>query len=233
MPHQNEHSKSTNKTPPKKSHGKNVKNNRLIIFAKAPIEGFSKTRLIPALGEKRTAKLAKQLLAHTLANCCSAKFTQLELCVTPEPSHPVWQTISVPDSFIWSAQTSGDLGERIINALGAMHTKEKVLPSREEAVVLIGTDCPEITSMVLDQVTEILFNRDAVIIPANDGGYVLLGFNRFHPSLFEGIRWSTDKVFSDTVQRMQKLNWSFETLAPMTDIDTSEDLHLLPSSWYE
>jgi len=203
-----------------------MKKIRLIIFAKAPIAGFAKTRLIPALGEDGAAQLAKKLLLNTVRNGVEAKFTITELCVTPEPSDSIWKPLAIADDIVWSAQGDGDLGDRLARA-------SKRAIDKGEAVLLIGTDCPQLTPSILQDAATALIDANAVIIPAADGGYTMLGLNEFHPSLFEHIAWSTESVFVDTVHRLKKLHWRITVLQHLHDIDEPKDLRWLPNDWPE
>jgi rSAM/selenodomain-associated transferase 1 len=96
-------------------------------------------------------------------------------------------------------------------------------------VVVIGTDCPEITPDYLNRAFSALENGvDAVIGPALDGGYVLLGLRSFTPSLFDNIQWGTDQVLSATQHNLRMLNWQWDELDMLRDIDTPEDLAHYP-----
>lgn len=193
-------------------------------MAKAPIAGFAKTRLIPALGAEGAAHLAQRLFMQTLANITAADLGTVRLCVTPEPENPAWNTLRPSENVEWEAQSDGDLGQRLAAA-------SKRALAAGESVILMGTDCPTLTAEVMCQAAKSLEHFNAVIIPATDGGYTLLGINEFHASLFEGISWSTNTVCSETLQRIRLLNWRVEVLAPLHDIDEPEDLRWLPDTW--
>jgi rSAM/selenodomain-associated transferase 1 len=201
---------------------------RLIVFAKAPVAGFAKTRLIPALGSEGAARLAKHLLLNTLQNGLEANFDVMEFCTSPSPEDKVWQNLAllpaISQSVVWSAQGEGDLGARLARA-------SRRAINNGEAVLLIGTDCPQLSPAILRQAADRLEHADAVIIPASDGGYTLLGLNRFHKSLFKNINWSTETVFTDTVQRLKNMMWSVEVMAELHDIDLPSDLCWLPNGW--
>ncbi len=193
-------------------------------MAKAPIAGFAKTRLIPALGAAAAANVAQRLLAHTIAHVTEANLGTARLCVTPEPENRAWDTLRATPNIEWETQSEGDLGQRL-----AMASKRALAAG--ESVILMGTDCPALTSEVIGQAAQSLARFNAVIIPATDGGYTLLGINEFHPSLFEGISWSTNKVCAETLQRISFLHWRVDVLAPLQDIDEPDDLQWLPEAW--
>ena len=167
--------------------------------------------------------LFRSLLAHTLHKALAAGVGPVELCVTPSPADAVWQTLAISDTVQWSAQGKGDLGKRMARA------SQRVLASGE-SVLLIGTDCPELSTACLRQAADALQRSDATLFPTVDGGYALLGLNRFHPSLFAGIVWSTDSVALDTLHRLRQLGWTVENHPKLHDIDEPADLQWLSAS---
>ena len=199
---------------------------RIVIFAKAPLPGVAKTRLIPALGAQGAADLAHRLLAHTLHKALAAGVGPVELCVTPSPADAAWQTLAISDPVQWSAQGEGDLGARMARA------SQRVLASGEP-VLLIGTDCPQLSTDCLQQAAAALQRSDATLFPTFDGGYALLGLRRFDPSLFSGIVWSTGSVAFDTLHRLRQLGWTVESQPMLHDIDEAADLQWLPETWLE
>lgn len=198
---------------------------RIVIFAKAPLPGMAKTRLIPALGEKGAAGLAQRMLQDTVEQALAADMADVELCVAPGPDAPQWQCFRDHAwPLNWQSQGDGDLGDRLAHA-------SKRGDADGCAVLLIGTDCPGLTATRLQQAMTQLQTNDAVINPSTDGGYVLLGLQHFHASLFQGVSWSTDRVAFETLSRIHTLGWSVDQLPPLTDIDEPEDLAMLPSDW--
>jgi hypothetical protein len=193
---------------------------RIVIFAKAPLPGFAKTRLIPALGAQGAADLSRRFLAQTLDAALAAQVGAVELCVSPAPTDPVWQTVNLSQAVHWTDQGEGDLGERMARA--ARRTLDG-----GESVLLIGTDCPALDAARLHRSADALQRNDATLLPTFDGGYVLLGLNRFHPSLFSGIAWSTASVAVETMRRMHALGWRVDRHAPVHDIDEPADLQWL------
>lgn len=196
---------------------------RIIVFAKAPQAGRAKTRLIPALGPAGSSRLAEQLLQLTITQTLAAKMGPVELCVTPEMADPAWREVRLPIELHLSDQGEGDLGERLARAA------QRRIESGE-AVILVGTDCPELTAQRLQAAAMALESHDAVIHPAADGGYALLGMKRFHPRIFQGIAWSTDSVAYTTLCRCGELGWSVHVAELLHDIDQPEDLIHLPES---
>lgn len=189
---------------------------RIVIFAKAPVAGRVKTRLIPALGEAGAARLAQAMLRDTVGHAIAAGLGVPELCVSPGPGSPDWDG-SLPTGVDATDQGEGDLGARMARAAA------RVIGGGA-SVLLIGTDCPDLDANRLRDAAARLATHDAVIHPAVDGGYVLLGLARFDRSLFEGIAWSTDVVAAETIARVEALGWSLHVGDTMRDIDEPADL---------
>ena len=197
----------------------------IILFAKFPAQGMAKTRLQPALGIEGAAQMAHKLLLHSIEQAVATGFT-VELCVSPAPTDPCWQALNLPDSLQWSGQADGDLGLRMLTA------SQQAL-ARFEHVILIGTDCPSLTTIRIRQAAQQLETQDSVMIPAFDGGYALFGFKQVAARLFSTIEWSTASVAKVTQQRLAELSWSVALLEPLPDIDEPEDLRYLPNGWLD
>lgn len=118
-------------------------------------------------------------------------------------------------------QASGDLGKRIKRAF------EEVL-EKESKAVIIGSDCPEISSKLIDEAFSKLDLADVVIGPAHDGGYYLLGIKTMYKFLFEDMPWSTEHLFSVTTERIKEQQLLFTLLPTLSDLDNSEDLGKFP-----
>ena len=197
---------------------------RIVIFAKAPVAGLAKTRLIPALGAEAAARLARRMLLHTLQEASAAAVGPLECCVTPHPSDPAWQGLPPLEGICWTAQAVGDLGMRMADAA-------RRASAASEPVLLVGTDCPQLDAVLLRRAAELLHDSDAVLYPTFDGGYVLLGLRRFDPRLFEQIPWSTAEVADRTIECVHELGWSLAVGGMLHDIDEPTDLPWLPDDW--
>jgi hypothetical protein len=189
---------------------------RIVIFAKQPVPGRVKTRLIPELGPGGAAALAREMLEHTVEEALATGLA-VELCGEPDAAewHPARHGLELTD------QGDGALGERLARSA------ERVLA--EESILLVGSDCPELDRRRLRAAADALEERDAVIHPAHDGGYALLGLGRFDPSLFEGIDWSTPVVAAQTMARIGALGWSLHVGETLRDIDEPGDLVPAPS----
>ena len=191
---------------------------KLIIFAKAPIAGRVKTRLQPRYSAQDAAHLQEYFILKTVEMVSNLKDIDIELRCAPDDSHPVFQRCYHDQQIETKSQLGIDLGERMKNALA------EALTEHSQAVV-IGTDCPDITPAYLNEAFSRLENgADAVIGPATDGGYVLLGLRRFSPLVFENVRWGTDQVLPVTQNNLFQLNWKWDVLTTLRDIDTPDDL---------
>jgi len=201
-----------------------VKAIRIVIFAKAPRPERVKTRLIPALGVAGAARLAERMLAHTLDAALTADIGAVELCAEPPFGNPAWRGFDLPTGIETTAQGEGDLGARMARA--AQRTLE-----RHENVLLIGTDCPALDAQALRDAALMLATHQAVMHPARDGGYVLLGLSVFHPALFDDMPWSTAQVAALTRERLAALGWRTAIGRTLADVDEPADLAHLPSGW--
>jgi rSAM/selenodomain-associated transferase 1 len=196
-----------------------VRRTRIVIFAKAPVAGKAKTRLIPALGAEGAARLAREMLSDTVTEAIASGL-EVELCATPAPLDSEWEPF-LPD-ISCTDQGEGDLGERLARAAA------RVIEAGEN-ILLIGTDCPELGRERLKAAAEALERSDAVLYPVEDGGYALLGLRRFNASIFSGIAWSTASVAAETRARIEGLDWSLHIGETLRDVDEPKDLPHLAS----
>ena len=198
---------------------------RIVVFAKAPLAGLAKTRLIPALGAKGAADLARDMLIHTLDQALAAGVQAIELCMSPAPSDPAWQGVPLPRAVEQTDQGDGDLGARMSRALG------RALALQQGPVLVIGTDCPALNAAQLSEAARQLGHYDAVLLPASDGGYVLIGLQAPCPSLFTDMAWSTPVVATETLRRMARVGLNVWQGPTLHDIDEPSDLKYLPESF--
>jgi rSAM/selenodomain-associated transferase 1 len=196
----------------------------IVVFAKAPVAGQAKTRLIPALGAAGAAALAERLLGHAVAAAVAAGADTVELCTTPDAAHPAFVRLARAHGITLTGQGDGDLGARMDRALA------RALQQHGRAL-LIGTDAPALTGMRLAEAAAALATHDAVFVPALDGGYALVGLRRATPALFSGIAWSTPQVMAQTRERAAAAGLRWAELTPLADIDEPADLVHLPAGW--
>lgn len=196
----------------------------VIVFARAPVPGHAKTRLIPVLGAQGAAALAQRMLEHAVAVACNADIGPVELCVTPNGSHAVFDALRVRHGIDVIEQGEGDLGARMHRAL------ERAL-SKAPAAILFGTDLPDLDAHALRSAATALNDHDAVFVPALDGGYGLVGLRHPAPALFCDIAWSTSEVMPSTRVRAGLIGLRIAELPPVADIDEPGDLNRVPKSW--
>ena len=195
------------------------------VFAKAPVAGLAKTRLIPALGATGAARLAALMLKHAVEQALVSEVGTVEGCVTPAPEDPLWSGLLPQHPALrMSDQGHGDLGERMARAA------QRALDAGHP-VLLMGTDCPDLSAERIREAAACLLTSDAALVSAFDGGYVLLALDRFDASLFQDIAWSTSSVAQVTRSRMGQLGWSATTLPTLHDIDEPDDISWLPEGW--
>jgi rSAM/selenodomain-associated transferase 1 len=191
------------------------------VFAKAPVPGSVKTRLIPHIGAHGAAELYCRMLRRALATAVIARVGRIELWTTEPAESPFLQLcqrlIGVPIQM----QIEGDLGARMSHAL-----RDGL--SRAGKVLLVGVDIPGMTHEDLREARNALDQGcDAVLGPAEDGGYWLIGVRRHDEHLFEDVVWSGSDVAQRTRARLQALGWRWHELATRWDVDRPEDLHRL------
>ena len=196
----------------------------IIIFAKAPVAGLAKTRLIPALGAEGAAELAERMLAHAVSVAIKAAPGTLEVCAAPDATHPAFGRLARAHGLQLATQGDGDLGQRMNRAFARSL-------ARHDQVVMIGTDAPALDGACLRQAQAALDEHDAVFVPALDGGYALIGLRRPHASLFDGIAWSTSAVMAQTRERLQAAGLRWAELPVVADVDEPADLVHLPAGW--
>ncbi|WP_417617061.1 TIGR04282 family arsenosugar biosynthesis glycosyltransferase [Oceanisphaera sp.] len=203
---------------------------RIIIFAKAPVAGLAKTRLMPVLGAEGAARLAQQMLNSTIEACLAAALGPVELCMSPSFCAPEWQAFSLPPALELSEQGEGDLGQRMARAAHRALVDKGAL---QQQVLLVGTDCPQLSPALLRRAAQRLSTLDAVLHPTRDGGYALLGLRQFNNHLFTNMPWSTDRVANLTRQRLAALGWHYQLAEQLQDIDDPQDLFWLTACWAE
>lgn len=195
---------------------------RLILFARIPVAGQVKTRLIPAVGAEGAAALHRRLVLRALRTIHAFRRSRpvdLEIRISggDEKAMSHW----VGDSYWCRQQGDGDLGERMDRAF------QTAFGEGSRAMVLIGSDCPGLTAKQLAAAFDLLQSHPVVFGPATDGGYYLIGLRRPVPELFQGMAWGTDSVLTDSLRILRGTNFQPGLLEPLEDLDCPEDL----STW--
>ena len=193
---------------------------QIIIFAREPVYGQVKTRLIPALGAAGATELYTALLDFTLNKIHSCHLAPVCLGITPESSTAFFRQRYPFTELQITKQRGDDLGQRMAHAL-------KQSLRHFSRAILIGTDCPFLNRNDLEQAIAALDIHDMVFSPARDGGYVLVGARRSVPGSFSGIDWGSEQVMQQTRKRLMELKISWQELAQQQDIDDENDLKYL------
>jgi len=185
----------------------------VLVFARAPVAGAVKTRLIPRLGAAGAARLQERLIRATLRTAHAAQCGPVQLHLAP--AHTLYRGAA--------RQKGKDLGERMYRAL------RRGL-RRSSSVILIGTDCPELRPSDLRRAARWLRGgADIVLAPAEDGGYALIAARRISISIFSGIRWGGADVYRETLKRAERAGLRWRALRTVRDLDRPADLERLRS----
>jgi len=192
----------------------NTRSAAIAILAKAPIPGLTKTRLIPSIGAHAAAVLQERLTARAVETAVEADIGPVNLWCAPDPNHASFRELLTRHKITLKRQPEGDLGTRMLAAM----------TDSERPTLVIGADCPALTPAHLRDATRALAEADVVLIPAEDGGYVLVGANAAQPQLFSGIAWGTSAVLQETRARISARQLTAAVLPPLWDLDTEPDL---------
>lgn len=190
----------------------------LIIFYRNPELGKVKTRLAATMGDEKALEVYLRLVNHTRDVVDVLSVQKIVYYSHHIETDDVWE-----DKRIDKAVQQGDsLGDRMQKAF------ESCFEKKYKSVCIIGTDCFELTSEIIKDAFESLKSKNAVIGPAVDGGYYLLGMNQFIPEVFINKAWSTAKVMDDTIRDLKNLKLTYHQLPILRDVDHEKDL---PSSF--
>jgi len=191
----------------------------LLIFVKYPEPGKVKTRLARDIGKEKAAKIYRAI-AEIVINHVSRSSEHKTTIFFDPPERGTdiekWLENNRCELF---PQEGNSLGEKMTNAFA------KAFSLGAEKAVIIGTDCVEISDEIVSQAFNALQTVDVVLGPAEDGGYYLLGLKKLVPEIFDGIKWSTDLVLDQTLERVREKGLGFRLLKTLRDIDTVSDLN--------
>lgn len=189
----------------------------LIQFARAPVPGRVKTRMLPALSQAQACELHRALVLWTCRRLLGSRLGPVRLAVTGMPDDPLFRQCTELGVAAIVVQRGRDLGERMHHAV--------VAGLREyPRVVLVGSDCPAIDGAYLRRARDALDRGPVVLGPAADGGYVLVGLSAPLPELFTGMPWGTSEVMDETRRRLQAMDVTWSELETLADIDEPPDL---------
>jgi rSAM/selenodomain-associated transferase 2/rSAM/selenodomain-associated transferase 1 len=206
-------------------------NAHIAILGKAPVAGFAKTRLIPLLGAYGAARAQRQFIGQTIHTAQQSHLGGISLWCAPDPRQRYFRALRKKFSITFEPQPSGDLGARMMHCAEQHFSAPNAPP-----LLIIGTDCPMLSPGHLQAAARSLTDHDACLIPAEDGGYVLLGLRKLIPEVFAHIEWSTERVLAQTQSQLAVANASLALLPMLWDIDEPQDwqrwqsLHTLPSA---
>jgi uncharacterized protein len=190
----------------------------IIVFVKNLQLGKVKTRLAATLGSEEALRIYKLLINHTyhtVSKVSARTFVFYSTLIEEGDTH----------LFEKRLQSGSDLGVKMKNAFRHM------FDSGYERVVIIGSDCPEITPEIIEQAFEILEDKDTVVGPAVDGGYYLLGMRQLHEELFEKVEWSTNSVSEKTLKIIRGQGLTYSLLPELRDIDEEQDWQMYQSGF--
>jgi rSAM/selenodomain-associated transferase 1 len=185
-----------------------------MIFAKIPEAGKVKTRLAETVGEDKALQIYLKLLARTHDVASKADADKLIFYTGASDDFDMLDYYRIPKT----TQCEGDLGARMKDAF------TRAFAQQYEQVIIIGSDCYELSTEIIDDAFSQLSSNDFAIGPAKDGGYYLLGMTRMQASFFEGKTWSTEDVFLDTILDMKEDGGSYAILPTLSDVDKEADL---------
>lgn len=186
----------------------------LLLFVRNPELGNVKTRLAATIGPEKALAVYVQLLHHTRLVTQQLPVAKRVCYAGKVVQHDLWPELYYQKR----VQPDGDLGAKMEACFAAAFAEGYT------SVVIIGSDCLQLTQEIIQQAFEVLQQQEVVIGPATDGGYYLLGMNQLHTTLFRNKRWSTAHVLPDTLQDVEHLNLSAYLLPPLSDVDNQEDL---------
>ncbi|MBI1238940.1 MAG: DUF2064 domain-containing protein [Alphaproteobacteria bacterium] len=186
----------------------------LVIFVKAPVAGRVKSRLARTMGAARAAAIYRTL-TRTILRAISDPRWRTVLAVAPDDARGQTFAGLWPAGLARRGQGLGDLGERMGRVFRA---------APPGPCVIVGSDCPAMTRAHIAAAFRALGRADAVVGPAEDGGYWLIGLKGAprRPRIFEGVRWSTEHALADTLAGLPK-EWRIARIDTLRDIDTEAD----------
>jgi rSAM/selenodomain-associated transferase 1 len=196
-----------------------VKNDALILFfVKYPEPGEVKTRLAPTIGPEKAAELYENFVLDLLAKLESTQLP-FAICFYPEKKKELLMDW-LGEGYAYILQKGADVGERMAAAF------LEAFAGGYRRVILMGSDFPDLPQSFLEDSLGVLNTHDAVIGPAMDGGYYLIGFRKetFFRQAFEGMDWGTEGVFRQTLSILKDHRRQVYVLPVWNDIDTIEDL---------
>lgn len=193
------------------------------MFVRAPEAGRVKTRLAASIGADAALRVYRRLAEHTVREAMAVDGAEVRVHFTPADAEGAVRSW-LGDGPVLLPQADGDLGERMGDAFA------QAFADGHRRVVIIGSDLPEMRTDLLRRAIALLDDHHAVVGPARDGGYYLLGLTRMVEGVFEGIAWSTPGVRAATLERLEVVGITPALLKLLTDVDEVQDL---PPGWLD
>jgi rSAM/selenodomain-associated transferase 1 len=189
----------------------------LLVYAKRPLPGYAKTRLGEAIGSEESAGVYARFLYQCLLELIELDLNDMsiELSLASSVDIPYFR-LAFPE-FTINSQIAGDLGQRFTQSF------KGAFENGAEAVVVIGTDIPELDRSIIHSAFEVLADKDVVIGPDLDGGYYLIGTRQKNATLFQDIDWSSEFVLQQTENLINTQGFSIHYLPILSDVDTDDD----------
>ncbi|MCO5936659.1 TIGR04282 family arsenosugar biosynthesis glycosyltransferase [Mucilaginibacter sp. RB4R14] len=191
-------------------------NTALVIFVRHPELGKVKTRLAKVIGDEKALSVYNLLLSHTRQITIPLNCRKFIYYTDQVIEHDLW---TFP-GYTKRQQFGEDLGARMSNAFKELFDQDF------KRVMIIGSDCYKLQTTIVEQAIAALNDKDVVIGPAFDGGYYLLGSNRYVPELFTDKAWSTDEVTNQTLATVNQLELTYSLTERLHDVDEVADLEL-------
>lgn len=189
----------------------------VLLYAKAPHKGKVNTRLIPDIGVEAATKLQDDLIHHRLSMLGKARLCDVRLMCSPDQQDDYFVQRKKQYDIELFDQRGDDLGERMSNGV-----TDALLQYRH--CIVIGTDAPALDEGIINQVLDRLRAKEQVVlVPAVDGGYVLIAMSSAHACVFQGVSWGSNKVMQQTIKRLSDNDICYQALPACWDVDTVED----------
>ena len=192
----------------------------LVVFAKNPVPGEVKTRLLPRYSPEQAAEIYRAFILDTLDSAEGLDQEQRHIAFTPGDAKKVFSKM-VSDDWHLLPQQGADLGERMDAAV------LYCLKQGASRVVVIGTDIPSLPLPHLERAFQLLAGKQLVLGPSTDGGYYLVGLTQPTSEIFRSISWGTDRVFAQTINRALVFDLSIGLVPPWYDVDSPAELDFL------
>ncbi len=198
-----------------------MKNNALVLFAKAPVPGQVKTRLSSEFSFENAAILYQAFVEDLIDSFCNMPSVHFYLSCSPSTNHPFFKSLARDYPISLMEQSGRDLGLRMEETMTELSKKG------HDVRIIIGADSPTLPPVYVREAFDKLGHNDLVLGPSHDGGYYLIGVSGSTPPIFNPIPWGTDQVMMETLRMVHQEACRLHLLPFWYDIDTPRDVHFL------